>query len=137
MKKAIHIFVTLSLVLFFTACNFSTANIDDVKMCTNITDNQCPSDNPVFSTTSPLIYVSCHLNNAPENTDVKMEWIYLGEQRLVIDAVLQNSGSNIGNLNIQSNLSKPTNGWPIGDYEIVLTIVGTDKEPNVKTFSIQ
>jgi hypothetical protein len=137
MKKVISLFASLSLVLFITACSLTTANIDDVKVCTSITDNQCLADNSLFTTNTPEIYISCHLNNAPENTEVEFAWFYLGQEKMAIDAVKLSSGSNIGTLNLQSSLSKPTNGWPQGDYEVVLSIVGFDIDPIVKKFSVQ
>lgn len=137
MKKVINPFTLLGFALFFVACSVTTANIDDVKVCTSISDNQCPSDNPVFNTNTPEIFISCHLNNAPENTEVEFAWFYYGQQKIAIDAVKLSSGSKIGTLNLQSSLSKPSNGWPQGKYEVVLSIVGFDKEPFVKTFSVQ
>lgn len=137
MKKSINILSVLSLFFLFSSCNFSTANIDNVKMCTSVNDNQCAADTPSFSNTTPFIYISCDLNNAPENTQVKMEWAYLGEQRISIDAITQSSGSNIGTVHLQSNLSRPNNGWPSGDYEVVITILDTENAPIVKKFSVQ
>lgn len=137
MKKIIPVFGLLLAVFVFNSCNFSTANVDEVKMCTSITDNQCVSDKPVFDVNTPEIYVSCHLNNAPENTEVEFAWFYLGDDRIAIDALKINSGDQIGTLNLQSSLSKPNNGWPVGDYEIVITILGTDKEPIIKSFWIK
>lgn len=137
MKKNFLNLAVLSVTLFMAACSVTTANVDDVKVCTSISDNQCPSDNPSFTTSTPEIYISCHLNNAPENTEVEFAWFYLGQQKIAIDAVKLNSGSNIGTLNLQSSLSKPFNGWPQGDYEVVISIVGFDKDPIVKSFSVQ
>jgi len=137
MKKKFQSLAVISMFLFFAACSVTTANIDNVKMCTSISDNQCPSDNPVFNTYTAEIFLSCQLNNAPENTEVEFAWYYLGQSKIAIDAVKLNSGSNIGTLNLQSSLSKPFNGWPVGDYEVVLSIVGFDKDPIVKKFSVQ
>ncbi|RLD37836.1 MAG: hypothetical protein DRI74_05580 [Bacteroidetes bacterium] len=106
-------------------------------MCTSITDNQCPADNPVFNTNTPEIFLSCHLNNAPNDTDVEFAWFYLGQDKIPIDAVVLNSGENIGTLNLNSSLIRPNNGWPMGNYEVVITIVGTEKEPITKSFQVQ
>ena len=137
MKKMIPILAFLSAIIVFSSCNFSTANISDVKMCTSIADNQCSADKPVFSTNTAEIFVSCHLNNAPNDTDVEFAWFYLGQERIPIDAVVLNSGEIIGNLKLNSSLSRPNNGWPEGDYEIVITILGTEKEPVIKSFWVK
>ena len=137
MKKNIIIFVFFGAIAIFNSCNFSTANISDVKMCTSITDNQCSTDKPVFNTNTPEIFVSCHLNNAPNDTEVEFAWFYLEQDRIPIDAVVLNSGDNIGTLNLNSSLSRPNNGWPTGDYEIIITILDTEKEPMVKQFWVQ
>ena len=139
MKKIITSFVAIALLIFISSCefNFSTANIDDVKMCTSINDNQCPSDNPNFSPGTPEIFISCHLNNAPENTEVEFAWFYYGQEKIAIDAVKLNSGDQIGTLNLQSSFTRPNNGWPVGEYEVVITILGTEKEAVIKKFSVQ
>jgi len=138
MKKQI-ITLLAAAALFMTGCefNYSSANIDNVKMCTSISDNQCNSDNPNFTPVTPEIYVSCQLKNAPENTNVEFAWFYLGQQKIKIDAVTFNSGDLIGTVNMQSSLSRPNNGWPVGEYEVVISIPGTEKDPVVKKFSVQ
>jgi len=139
-KKNIIIFiaiVVIGFVIYNGGCNFSTANINDVKMCTSVNDNQCASDNSVFSQGTAEIFVSCHLNNAPNDTDVEFAWFYYGQEKVAIDAVKLNSGDNIGTINLQSSLSRPNNGWPIGEYEIVITILETEKDPIIKKFSVK
>ena len=137
MKKIIPLLALFGVLSIFNSCNFSTANISDVKMCISIADNQCQADKPVFDTNTPEIFVSCHLNNAPNDTDVEFAWFYLGQERIPIDAVVLNSGEIMGTLNLNSSLSKPNNGWPKGDYEIVISILGTEKDPIVKQFWIK
>jgi len=125
------------LISFLNACNFSTANISDIKVCSSINDNQCTTDKAIFNTNTPEIFVSCHLNNPPQNTQVEFAWFYLGDKRIPIDSVVLSSGENIGKLNLNSSLSKPNNGWPTGDYEIVITLLETEKEPLTKQFEVQ
>ena len=137
MKKiSASLFISFLLMLI-ASCSFTTANIDDVKMCTSIVNNQCDADNPIFSTATPEIFISCSLKNAPENTDVEFAWYYYDVQKVKIDAVVLNSGLNTGTLSFQSSLPKPDNDWPIGDYEVIMTILGYDKEPIVKKFSVK
>lgn len=139
MKKTILSLFIGAFLFGLSACEFSvtTAHVTDVKMCTRINDNQCASDNPNFSTNTREIFVSCHLKNAPEDTKVKFAWFYNGQKKIAIDAVTMSSGKRTGTLNLQSSLSRPNNGWPRGEYEVVITIPDTDKEPVIKKFTIQ
>ncbi len=136
MKKRINLFALVSVILVLAACSATTAHVDNVKMCTSVTDNLCNQDNPTFTTTTPEIYCSCNLKNAPENTEVEFAWYYLGDQKIAIDAVTISSGDRIGTLDLQTSLSKPFNGWPKGKYEVAISIVGFDKTV-VKSFSVQ
>ncbi len=139
MKKITTSFFTVIILILLSSCDFSvsTAHIDDVKMCTRISNNQCPADNPTFSRNTPEIYVSCHLKNAPENTKVRFDWNYYGQKKFTIRSVTLDSGDKTGTLNLQSSLSRPTNGWPVGEYEVAISIVGVDKSPVIKKFSVQ
>ncbi len=139
MKKITRLISVFFLLLFLSACEFnvSTARITDVKMCTRISNNQCASDNPTFTRSTPEIYISCHLKNAPENTKVRFDWNYYGQKKFTIRSVELNSGNRTGTLNLQSSLSRPNNGWPVGEYEVVITLVGLDKDPVVKKFTVQ
>jgi hypothetical protein len=138
MKKIFFVFVVISGFLF-QKCeySYSTATIDDVKMCTKVNDNQCASDNPNFRANTPEIFVSCRLKNAPQETQVKFTWYFLGIKKIKIDAVTLSSGNNNGTLNLQSSLTKPTNGWPSGKYEVEISLPGIEKSPVTKKFYIQ
>lgn len=139
MKKTLLSISVTAMILFLSACsfNFSSARITDVKMCTHVSNNQCASDNPTFTRNTPEIYVSCHLKNAPENTKVRFDWNYYGQKKFTIRSLTLNSGNKTGTLNLQASLSRPNNGWPVGEYEVVITLVGLDKEPVVKKFTVQ
>ena len=139
MKNSTSILLFLLFFFSMSSCNFNSAHIDidDVKMCTIITDNQCLSDHPVFSPSTEEIYVSCQLKNAPENTNIEFSWYYLGKQKIKIDAVTLNSGNKLGTLDLQSSLSRPNNGWPAGEYEVSIKILDTEKEPVIKKFNVK
>lgn len=140
MKFNIPLFIVLlTLVGLFSGCeiNLSTASISNVKMCSQVYDNECPSDNPLFTSTTAEIYVSCHLRHAPENTNVQFSWYYLADQEYLIDEVILSSGEQLGPLHLQSGLSKPNNAWPVGEYEVRIQIMGTEKEVIIKKFRIE
>ncbi len=129
----------MAMLVLFSQCNFSvtTAHITNVKICAQIYNNRCESDNPDFSTETPEINVTCTLKNAPENTRVKISWYYLGQKKINIDEVVLNSGNNSKPLDLHSSLSKPNNGWPKGEYEVAIEIVDAHNEPVVRRFNVQ
>jgi len=136
--KKLKLFIILFCLLPFLLgnCNISTANISDVKMCDQMTDGQCSQDKVSFTTTTPAFYVSCNLNNAPSETEVTFSWYYNGDTKILVDEVTINSGDNGGSLGLHANLSIPDNGWPPGDYEVIIKIHTDNSKPTVKSFSV-
>ncbi len=124
-------------LLILTSCNLNMVDIDQVKMCAFLIDNQCLSDISVFSPSTKEIFISCQLHNAPENTNVKFTWYYLGRQKIEIDAVRLNSGDQAGTLHFQSSLTRPNNGWPTGAYLVSIQVMGEGTEPTIKKFNVK
>ncbi len=140
MKKLFYLVLILILGYFaFQGCEFevTTANISDVKMCTNFNGSLCNDDVPVFNTSEGSLYASCKLKNAPENTQVTFTWKYLEGQALVIDQVTLNSADKGINLDLHTSLSRPNNGWPQGKYAVEIAIGNNDTDPEVKHFEIR
>ncbi len=137
-NRLLSMLVVVALVVL-TGCktNIDTIHVSKVKMCKHINGNQCYNDRPTFSPSTPEIFVSCQVKNAPEKTRVLFSWFYYGQKKVEITSSTVNSGKKTGVLNLQSSLSKPNNGWPVGEYEIVINIVGSAKEPAVKKFTVQ
>lgn len=141
MKKSL-IFKSLAIIglLFFVygcECSVSTARLTDAKVCTSLVGNLCDQNKTIIDPASPVIYASCVLKNAPQNTQVKFTWLYYGDTKFEIDNVILSSGDNVGNIEMNSSLSKPNNGWPKGVYEVEIRIVNTTSEPIVKQFNIK
>lgn len=139
MKKLYYLLVVIVATSFIASCNFelTTANVDDIKICDNLSGSLCDSDNAILSTAVDAISVSCKLKNAPENTMVTFTWKYIENDPLVIDEVIVNSGNKGTNLDLNSTLSRPYNGWPKGKYEVVISIGENDSSPETKKFEIQ
>ncbi len=106
--------------LLISSCKFNitTAHIENIQTCVEVSWDQCTNNTSVFSTTDPVIYACCKLKKAPENTEVTFIWKYAENEPVVIDKVALNSYDMGINLNLSSNLSMPYNGWPTGKYEI-------------------
>lgn len=135
--KTLISFVSVVLAAFImNSCSFTTAHFKDVKMCTQLSDDACSSDNPVFATSDPVIYVSCNVANAPSDTKVNFAWYYTTGERIEIDvaAVTLEDG---GNLPVYSSLSAPDEGWPPGDYEVIVSIEGFEDKAVTKTFKVE
>lgn len=141
-KRTIIILVIIAAILFIVAkggCEFnvSTAKVANVKVCTALSGELCNSDNPVLSTATNDIFVSCVLKNSIADTKVKFTWLYYGDTKIEIDNVVLNTGDRIGKLNLHSSLSRPNNGWPIGVYEVVVQVQTDNAKPVVKQFSVE
>lgn len=142
MKKTIIILIVIIAAIFFISrggCEFnvSTAKVTNAKVCTSLSGNLCDKDHPVISTNAAEIYVSCNLKYAISDTKVKFSWYYFGDTKIEIDNVVLNTGDATGNLELHSSLSRPTNGWPKGVYEVVVQVQTDNAEPVVKQFSLE
>lgn len=130
----------ITLALIVSSCEYSitTAQIENSRMCSSLTGELCGANRSVFSTDEELIFISCNLNNAPDNTIVTFSWKYIGEvDTIIIDEVSVNS-SEIGvNLNLSSNLSRPYNGWPKGNYEVEIIIEDSQRDPVLHKFEVR
>ena len=140
MKKVFYFLVIacLSSVLLssLTSCggkaefSFTTARISEAKMATSLDEDMLPVNlTDEFSPDTAKICLSIRLTNAPPDTEVKAEWIYVqGEiedlENYLIDTV---SGQGENDAYVGFTLSRPDNGWPVGEYNVVLSIDGKKK----------
>ncbi|MFK5855330.1 MAG: hypothetical protein QM503_04300 [Bacteroidota bacterium] len=140
MKKLIFLFgcvIIASIIL--SSCEFevTTAHIKDIKTCIYLNGDLCEHENPIFSPNDPQIYVSCKLKNAPENTLVTFVWTYVEGNPIIIDKVTLNSSDYGIDVDLNSRLSQPNSGWPIGSYEVVISIGNNDSSPHIKSFEVR
>lgn len=137
MSRSLSILAAVFAVLALSAfsCSVSTASLSDVKTGSALQDKQVVKEVAEFSPGTPTIYVSTKLNNAPDDTKLTFTWRYLEQGGQDIDsvAVVAKNGENIMN----SSLSKPTNGWPAGRYEVVLKLDTQNSKPVHKKFSVR
>ena len=139
MKKFLKYFLLtiLAIVILSFFFDLNSAHIENVQMCTQLANSECNMDKPVFDVNTPQIVISCSLENPPMDTRVQFSWFYTGNGRHEIDNVEVTNGDEIGKVNMNSTLGKPTNGWPIGDYEVVIKILETEKDSIVKRFWVK
>lgn len=117
-------------------CSFTTAHIRDVKMCNEFINDGCTNDNPSFSASDPVFIVSCIVANAPSETKITFSWFYTTGERIAIDeaSVTLSEG---GTYPVHSSLSAPADGWPKGDYEVVISIEGFENKTVTKPFTVK
>lgn len=138
MKKTIILFLSLLLLISFSACSFSatTANFKDLQVASEVDED---TYTPVTVTTnfnmdSPIIYVTGSANNAPEGTVIKAEWLYTEQ-----DPEISIDSTTIELTEVDTDfyfsLSRPDNGWPSGNYETKLYI--DDEYEESVTFQVE
>lgn len=124
-------------LLALSACSISvsTANLSDVKTGEKLKGSEVAKEVNVFSPDAPEIFASAKLNNAPDGTKLTFTWRYLEKGGLDIDkvTVVTENGQNVAN----SSLSKPTRGWPVGDYEAVLKLGTQNSKPIHVKFKVK
>ncbi|HRK29083.1 MAG TPA: hypothetical protein PK239_17550 [Chitinophagales bacterium] len=140
LHKNLTLPVFLLALFFVSSCSFnvSTASISNVLLCYAPVNKVCPADKTVFSPDAPMFFVSCNLNFAPADTQIKFAWFNTDGQRFLIDEVILRAG-DIGSgstFSLNSTLSKPNNGWPAGNYELVISLNTDNFKPIVKTFKV-
>lgn len=133
----LYLLLFTMIILGLNSCEVSTARLTDPKVCTSLIEDLCESDMPEISPQASELVASCKLKNAPADTKVKFTWMYYGETKITIDNVTFDSGNEGINLNLNSTLSRPTNGWPKGVYEVEMKILIENKKPLIKQFTIK
>ncbi len=131
MKKNCLVLLSILFVFLMIGCDFTTAKLEDVQTAKSIDyETNLPTEVArVFNVNSPVVYVTGTLKNAPENTVISIEWIYLDmdPEYLIAEVELKAEHTNV---DFFFELTKPNNGWPLGDYECRLYIDG-DYQENV------
>jgi len=114
----------------FQACNVSTANLSDVKVGTTLnSDGECASDNASFPASSPVIFCSAKLKNAPSDTKVTFQWHHGSDD---MGKASVSSGSGVVNSNF-----KPSGELPPGKYSVTVKIETDNATPVTKEFTVE
>lgn len=134
MKKVIIMVLVIVGALSMQACSVSTASISDVKTCQELSGDTCGEDQPEISADAPAIYLSGRLNDAPKDTELVITWRYLTDEQDIDSVTLTTEEAGSGPFS--SSLKMPDNGWPSGEYEVVLDLGIDNSEPVHKEFNI-
>ena len=138
MKKlailAVIIMASLLLAIPLIGCegevSFTTASLSEATMCQSVDEDMRPVDaTDVFTPDTPEIFCSFKLSNAPPDTEIKSEWIYVeGELEGVTDHLITDwSMTADGTHYIYASITRPDEGWPKGDYRLILYVDGKEE----------
>jgi len=140
--------LTAMLVIPLAACqgdgigfptSTSKASLSNATMCKSVDletgEPIDPSD--TFTPATQWIFCSIKISNAPADTEVSAEWLYLqqgagGETGLL---VADWNTTTEGTYYIPLSIARPENGWPKGDYKVVLYL--NEKEALNVSFKVQ
>lgn len=111
------------------ACNVSTANLSDVKLCSEKSDGGCSSDASTFPVSTATLYCSAVLKNAPSGTKVTFEWKHEGKELGHAD-VETSGGSVVGNMSINGALEP-------GKYSVTVKLNSDNSTPITKQFTLE
>ena len=124
----VSILLVMPLVGCEASCSVTTASLSEATMCTGVDENEQPLDSAdVFSFDIPVIFCSVKLSNAPSETVVKAEWVYVEGEAGVTDYILgEYELTADGTRYLSFSLTSDTN-WPRGSYKVVLYVDGQEK----------
>jgi hypothetical protein len=135
------------------SCNTPTASISEATMAPDVNAEKQPvnptdvfaADTPeIFcsfklSADTPEIFCSFKLSNAPSDTHLNAEWIYIqGENATLANTVIATwKTTTEGTRYIEISLSPPGgwSGWYTGEYQVVLYI--DDEEQTSVPFTVE
>lgn len=104
----------LALLLATAACGtFSTASLDDLRLSK---DKDGDEETTVFAP-DDVFYVIGELSNAPDDTQVKAEWIAVDAEGQDEDTEIDTVKREFGSGEITFKLTNDQD-WPLGDYEV-------------------
>src|SRR5205085_10267585 len=113
----------------YPSCSVSTASISDAKICSQIgSDGACGNDATSFSVSTPVIYFTATLKNAPADTKITFEWKHNGESMGKADVT---TGSGI----INSTFKSPGTLDP-GKYSCTAKINVDNSDAVTKEFTV-
>ena len=115
--------LVIALIAGGGSCSVTTARLTNAAMASMINPDtlQAVSKTNHFSPDTPIIYATAMLKNAPEDTLVTAQWYYVTDD---IDIASVDIESTETNQFISFSLSRPDNGFPVGDYEVALYVDG-------------
>ena len=107
------------------SCSTATASISEATMAPDVNAQKQPvNPTDVFAADTPEIFCSFKLSNAPGDTNLNAEWVYIqGENATLANTVIATwKTTTEGTRYLEISLSPPGGwpGWYTGEYQVVL-----------------
>ena len=125
-KSAVFFSLFILMCLFYIGCeaSFSTAKLGEATMCTKVDEKtKKPIEKTdVFTPDTLEIFCSVKLSNAPSDTSIRSEWIYVkGEAENLSDYKIDEfTLTTEGTKYVSFSLGRPNTGFPKGEYMLKL-----------------
>ena len=130
--------VLLSGLLLTSCASGANRQVSDVIVCAYNTRHECSESQVMFPAMTPDIMVNANLENVIEGTAIEVQWVYIdGELERsveIADTVFRKSAPSITSM--YAILRRPDNGWPAGNYEVILSSDESNVDPVHYPFSI-
>jgi len=117
-----------------------TVSFTEPRLCNNPVDKTCSTDMRTFTVDTPEIWFSSKFSGIKEGQKITFVWQYISgeldiEKPYTIDSVEMIVKKEFTELN--TNLSRPTSGWPVGEYKISVSVDGVNKDFLAQRFSVK
>ncbi len=120
-KIALSFLFILSLFLVLNGCTPKiTSKFENLVLSAAVDEEHYPiTPSTTFGPTTPMIYLTGNVKDAQIDSVIIAEWYYLGgeEDLYLYQMTLEVTEVDMG---FYISLSKPTDNWFLGDYEILL-----------------
>ena len=130
------ILIPALIVLLLTGCSisFTTANISEPGMTSEIVNGAPVDVITEYSQDTDEFYAFGILNNAPSDTTVRFVWNYLTDPQEIYEVEMNSDGKS--GIYVYSTLT--LDGlWPVGDYSVEIYIDDRDKPDATIEFSVK
>jgi hypothetical protein len=126
------LFAIIALAVSVLACggSFSTAKISDAWLST---DTEGTNHTTTFSS-SDTMHLFVKLQNAPDDTEVKVDWIAVNAEGVDPNYVINETKYTSGDGTVHFDLSN-NQSWPAGSYKADIYL--NDKLDRSLTFEVQ
>lgn len=119
--------------------SFTTAGLSEITMAKSVDETTYKpiEKTATFGVDAPEIFLSAKFSNAPSDTEIMAEWVYVeGEAEDLRDYLIDAVSIYVAGTDYLSfSLSMPEQGWPRGQYEVILYIDGEEVE--TVSFTVQ
>ena len=101
------------------------SSVERSAMATNIDQSRKPVKiTSTINNDTPRIYCTFQVTNAPIGTSVSAEWIFKGTSNVENHFIDSWTELVEGNKNMAMFMNRHPNGWPLGNYEVILYVDG-------------